>query len=57
MNVATARTTVPRMTRCIDVCRRVRWDIDADVIRAGDFDHGCTFLPTGLSLGSIVSER
>jgi hypothetical protein len=62
MNVATARTTAPRWNaevaagdsaryaRCIDVSRRVRWDIDADVIRGRDFDHDRTFLPAGLSL-------
>ncbi|WP_342317167.1 hypothetical protein [Lysobacter sp. FW306-1B-D06B] len=62
MNVATARTTAPRWNaevaagdsaryaRCIEVSRRVRWDIDADVIRGRDFDHDRTFLPAGLSL-------
>jgi hypothetical protein len=30
--------------------KRVRWDIDADVIRGRDFDYGAPFLPEGLSL-------
>ncbi|GAA5076940.1 hypothetical protein GCM10025759_22300 [Lysobacter panacisoli] len=38
-----------RYARCIQVSKRVRWDIDADVIRGRDFDHGRTFLPDGLS--------
>jgi hypothetical protein len=62
MNAATARTTAPqwnaevaaadraRYARCIEVSRRVRWDIDRDVIRGRDFDFDRTFLPEGLSL-------
>ena len=38
-----------RYARCIQVSKRVRWDIDADVIRGRDFDYTRTFLPTGLS--------
>ena len=30
--------------------KRVRWDIDRDVIRGRSFDYGKTFLPAGLSL-------
>lgn len=62
MNVATARQAAPRWNaevaaddsaryaRCILVSKRVRWDIDADVIRGRDFDHARTFLPPGLSM-------
>jgi len=62
MNAATARTTAPqwnadvaaadavRYARCIEVSRRVRWEIDRDVIRGRDFDFDRTFLPAGLSL-------
>ncbi len=39
-----------RYARCIQVSKRVRWDIDADVIRGRDFDHDRVFLPPGLSL-------
>ena len=38
-----------RYARCIKASKRVRWDIDADVIRGRDFDYGKTFLPAGLS--------
>lgn len=33
-----------------EVSKRVRWDIDADVIRNRQFDFGGKFLPDGLSL-------
>jgi hypothetical protein len=39
-----------RYARAIKASKRVRWDIDADVIRGRDFDFGHTFLPPGLSL-------
>lgn len=62
MNAATARKAAlrwnaevaaddsARYARCIQVSKRVRWDIDVDVIRGRDFDHDRTFLPPGLSL-------
>ncbi len=40
----------PRYARCIEVSRRVRWDIDRDVIRGRRFDLGQKFLPDSLSL-------
>jgi hypothetical protein len=36
--------------RCIDISKRVRWDIDKDVIRGRTLDTGQKFLPDGLSL-------
>ena len=39
-----------RYARCIKASKRVRWEIDADVIRGRDFDFTQTFLPAGLSL-------
>jgi hypothetical protein len=39
-----------RYARCIKASKRVRWDIDTDVIRDRDFDFNETFLPPGLSL-------
>jgi hypothetical protein len=36
--------------RCIDISRRVRWDIDKDVIRGRSLDTKQKFLPDGLSL-------
>lgn len=38
-----------RYARCIEVSRRIRWDIDRDVIRGRRFDFGRKFLPDGLS--------
>ncbi|PKN62709.1 MAG: hypothetical protein CVU57_22900 [Deltaproteobacteria bacterium HGW-Deltaproteobacteria-15] len=35
--------------KCIEISKRVRWDIDKDVIRARDFDLSHKFLPDGLS--------
>ena len=36
--------------RCIQVSKRIRWDIDADVIRGRRFDPAHKFLPDGLSM-------
>ena len=38
-----------RYARCIEVSKRIRWDIDRDVIRGRDFDYTKKFLPDGLS--------
>jgi hypothetical protein len=38
-----------RYARCIKASKKVRWDIDADVIRGRNFDFSQTFLPAGLS--------
>jgi len=43
-------TDSARYARCIDASRRVRWDIDRDVIRGRGFDLSQRFLPDGLSL-------
>lgn len=39
-----------RYARCIEASRRIRWDIDDDVIRGRNFDFADKFLPDGLSL-------
>ena len=39
-----------RYARCIEASKRVRWDIDEDVIRGRQFDVAHKFLPDGLSL-------
>jgi hypothetical protein len=39
-----------RYGRCIEASRRIRWDIDEDVIRGRSFDYSHKFLPDGLSL-------
>jgi len=38
-----------RYAHCIEASKRVRWDIDQDVIRGRAFDTGRKFLPDGLS--------
>ncbi|MBX3605703.1 MAG: hypothetical protein KF788_10535 [Piscinibacter sp.] len=40
----------PRHAKVIEVSKRVRWEIDRDVIRGRRFDLKKTFLPSGLSL-------
>ena len=44
-----------RFAHCISSSKRVRWDIETDVIRAHRLDHSQKFLPDGLTLvgGSI----
>jgi len=39
-----------RYARCIEASKRIRWDIDEDVIRGRFLDFGQKFLPDGLSL-------
>ena len=41
-----------RFARCIAASKRVRWDIESDVIRDRRFDCASKFLPDGLSLAS-----
>lgn len=43
-------TTTDRYANCIERSRRVRWDIDDDVIRGRALDTAQKFLPDGLSL-------
>jgi len=42
-------TSSERFARCVEVSKRVRWDIDRDVIRGRVFDLKQKFLPDGLS--------
>jgi hypothetical protein len=35
--------------KCIEISKRVRWDMDKDVIRCREFDLSQKFLPDGLS--------
>jgi hypothetical protein len=46
------RPTMPaaaRYAKAIEVSKRIRWDIDRDVIRGRKFDYGKKFMPDGLS--------
>jgi len=42
-------TDTSRYAKCIEVSKRIRWDIDQDVIRHRGFDLNQRFLPDGLS--------
>jgi len=44
-----ANATTERYAKCIEVSKRIRWDIDRDVIRGRKFDFTKNFLPKGLS--------
>ena len=43
-------TTHERYAKCVEVSKRIRWDIERDVIRGRKFDFTKKFLPDGLSL-------
>src|SRR5712672_1239521 len=44
-----------RYARCIETSKRVRWDIDKDVIRGRNFDTAHKFLPDGLCLADTFT--
>jgi hypothetical protein len=46
---ATSAQTTQRYAKCIETSKRIRWDIDRDVIRGRRFDFGRKFMPDGLS--------
>jgi len=50
MATAAYETNSARYARCIQISKKVRWDIDDDVIRGRQFDTTQKFLPDGLSL-------
>jgi hypothetical protein len=49
MEPASFTIDVDRYAKCIEVSKRVRWDIDKDVIRGRQFDFSQKFLPDGIS--------
>ncbi len=49
MHVRPIEQDTERYARCIEASKRVRWEIDQDVIRARTFDLADKFLPDGLS--------
>ena len=55
MIAAAPATDTHRYARCIDASRRIRFDIDRDVIRGRAMDFTKKFLPDGLSLVSGLS--
>ena len=50
MNVTQTAGVSPRYAKVVEVSKRIRWDIDRDVIRDREFDFSRKFLPDGLSL-------
>jgi len=46
--------TNERYAKVIEVSKRVRWEIERDLIRGRSFDYTKTFLPSGLSLVSEI---
>ncbi len=45
-----------RYAKCIEVSKRIRWDIERDVIRGRDFDTDHKFLPDGLSFAHRIDS-
>ena len=43
------RPSAERYAKCIEASKRIRWDIDRDVIRGRRFDFTRKFMPDGLS--------
>ena len=52
MNAIEKITGSDRYERCVETSKRVRWDIEKDVIRGRSFDTAQKFLPDGLSLAN-----
>jgi hypothetical protein len=55
MQATAIATDTPRYAKTIEVSKRIRWDIDRDVIRGRSFDFSQTFLPDGLSLADELT--
>jgi hypothetical protein len=55
MNVIDRISDADRYARCIETSKRVRWDIDKDIIRGRSFDAAHKFLPDGLSLADAFT--
>jgi hypothetical protein len=48
-------STTERYARVIETSKRVRWEIERDVIRGRSFDYTKTFMPSGLSLANELA--
>src|SRR5215471_17602699 len=48
------RTSTQRFARCIAASKRVRWDVETDVIRGRRFDLADKYLPDGLTLAGAL---
>jgi len=49
MQTMQSSQTSNRYAKCVEVSKRIRWDIDRDVIRGREFEVSKKFLPDGLS--------
>jgi len=49
VSTAMQQSDVSRYARCVEVSKRVRWEIDRDVFRGRELDFSKKFLPDGLS--------
>jgi hypothetical protein len=56
MNAITKMPALERYARCVETSKRVRWDIEGDVIRGRRFDPTHKFLPDGLSLADAFTS-
>jgi hypothetical protein len=56
MNAIEKISNTDRYARCVETSKRVRWDIDKDVIRGRRFDVAHKFLPDGLSLADTFTN-
>jgi len=50
MNMMNEKFDNSRYAKCINASKRVRWDIEDDVIRGRTFDQNEKYLPDGLSM-------
>lgn len=55
MQTQTASPTTRQYAKVIETSKRVRWDIDRDLIRGRRFDYTKTFLPSSLSLANELT--
>jgi DNA-binding Lrp family transcriptional regulator len=55
MNAIDKISASDRYARCVQASKRVRWDIDEDIIRGRSFDTAHKFLPDGLSLANAFT--
>src|SRR5215510_7203032 len=55
MNVISKNLASERYARCVQTSKRVRWEIEEDVIRGRRFDAAHKFLPDGLSLADAFT--